>query len=743
VPYPITLSDGVTTLITVPDLAILGPSQTNSPSNCSLNLIGRGATNFGDALDTNFVWLLQNFASATSPVQPLAGQLWYNNTSGASSLNIYNSAGKWVQVATGDVPFTMSGNLIVEDGVGDLVEIYGSGAIRLQKTNYLPHVTFEGFANSTNCVTLSLGTDSFGSPDLTIHSPVFPSATPGFIWHSDNVTPFDLEKDNTAIGNNAFTGINTFTSTMYVDQIISNISNGVTNAVPYVSISPGNISVVNVDNVEGPQFNLASPNPASPNFVSVTFADPEVLFDFFASPSSGNPGINGAGGPGLVRSGSVPRGTMTFTPSTDISGENTVYHTGNLLPIIQNPDSGSLQTIAGSLALSNSGILTVSGAIVGNGGGQFTAPLTVGGNEVFTITGGTITGAVTINSYLNVTGGAKVTSGFFADGITSSGGYVNLGSTGDGNLIPQVGFYTTAGYGVANLFADLSSTSSYNIGLSFNNSNLVGAGAATQTGIWYMTSDGDVYNTRNLTAQADIATNTGSVLAPLGVFAGGGFYSLSQSTGELASVYFGLYGGGSNVNTITGFTAQISSYNNTLVFIAGGGSATGQVLNGMVLDAEGDLTLYTSSTGAGNFYTQNGSFNTTNGGFTSQNGGNFATTSGNFTSSSGNFSTATGAMYATAFNTSSDARLKTNITNIDNALELVAQLRGVRYTRKDSKDNSPEIGVIAQEVKEVVPELVSENEDGMLVMAYGNALALCINAINELRARVEQLEAKA
>lgn len=88
----------------------------------------------------------------------------------------------------------------------------------------------------------------------------------------------------------------------------------------------------------------------------------------------------------------------------------------------------------------------------------------------------------------------------------------------------------------------------------------------------------------------------------------------------------------------------------------------------------------------------------------------------------------------------SDERIKTDIETIENALDLVKRLRGVRYTRKDTGDKC--VGVISQEVQAVVPELVVEGKDGLLHMAYGNTVSLLINAIHELSDRIEKLEAK-
>ena len=122
----------------------------------------------------------------------------------------------------------------------------------------------------------------------------------------------------------------------------------------------------------------------------------------------------------------------------------------------------------------------------------------------------------------------------------------------------------------------------------------------------------------------------------------------------------------------------------------------------------------------------------------------FLTTGGGWasrTDNSGNF-TATGNV--TAY---SDKRLKTEIKTIDSALDKVCALRGVEYTRIET--GKKEIGVIAQEVKEVVPELVditdectTENPNGLSdlhTMKYQNTVGLLIEAIKELKDELKEL----
>ena len=104
--------------------------------------------------------------------------------------------------------------------------------------------------------------------------------------------------------------------------------------------------------------------------------------------------------------------------------------------------------------------------------------------------------------------------------------------------------------------------------------------------------------------------------------------------------------------------------------------------------------------------------------------------------SSGNF-TATGNVGAY-----SDVALKEDIYQIENALDKVKKLRGVHFTKKSNK--SKEIGVVANEVEKVVPELVDEHEDKELgtvkTMKYANTVGLLIEAVKDLSKQVEELK---
>ncbi|MDD2871863.1 MAG: tail fiber domain-containing protein [Candidatus Gracilibacteria bacterium] len=89
----------------------------------------------------------------------------------------------------------------------------------------------------------------------------------------------------------------------------------------------------------------------------------------------------------------------------------------------------------------------------------------------------------------------------------------------------------------------------------------------------------------------------------------------------------------------------------------------------------------------------------------------------------------------------SDKRLKTNINNINNGLDLVSKINGVTYNWKNkNKDQRLQYGVIAQEVEKLIPELVSEDDKGIKSVNYIGFTPVLIEAVKELRKENENLK---
>jgi hypothetical protein len=105
----------------------------------------------------------------------------------------------------------------------------------------------------------------------------------------------------------------------------------------------------------------------------------------------------------------------------------------------------------------------------------------------------------------------------------------------------------------------------------------------------------------------------------------------------------------------------------------------------------------------------------------------------NLSATNGNFS---GIVTATSFVATSDVNLKENINTIDNSLHIIQSLRGVSFDWKETQ--KPSIGVIAQELEEVLPELVETGE--IKTVNYNGIIGVLIEAVKELSEEVKELK---
>ena len=94
----------------------------------------------------------------------------------------------------------------------------------------------------------------------------------------------------------------------------------------------------------------------------------------------------------------------------------------------------------------------------------------------------------------------------------------------------------------------------------------------------------------------------------------------------------------------------------------------------------------------------------------------------------------------------SDIKLKENLSKIDNSLEKLLKISGYQYHwNKIAQEMYPErtmldVGVIAQEVKEIIPSAVVEREDGYLAVKYEKLIPLLIEAVKALKAEIEEMK---
>jgi hypothetical protein len=102
------------------------------------------------------------------------------------------------------------------------------------------------------------------------------------------------------------------------------------------------------------------------------------------------------------------------------------------------------------------------------------------------------------------------------------------------------------------------------------------------------------------------------------------------------------------------------------------------------------------------------------------------------------FNPSSGTLTAIDFNSTSDKNLKEEIKTIDNAVEIINQLRGVDFVWKENK--KPSMGVVAQELEQIIPQLVSDTNPK--TVNYNGLIGVLIEAIKELSVEVQEIKSQ-
>jgi hypothetical protein len=271
----------------------------------------------------------------------------------------------------------------------------------------------------------------------------------------------------------------------------------------------------------------------------------------------------------------------------------------------------------------------------------------------------------------------------------------------------------------------------------------------TNTGMFSDTADVIDFTaggTRSLSVTTSGATVYGSALMP----SNGAIILQNQSNNNQ---YYIRNSGGTNATFQVG---QGTPGSNSRLFIDGSGNvgiANTAPTSGVKLEVTGNV-LFKNSDGVADFYLGNYAtanhfrFHTNNADtYFDMNCGNVYWRDGGSTRFYFYPSTANMTINGT-LTQNSDIRRKENIVEIDDCIGKVKAMRGVYYNRTDINTDTTKVGVIAQEVEAVLPELILESpEDGLKSVAYAELTAVLINAIKEqqeiienLTTRIEQLE---
>jgi len=397
---------------------------------------------------------------------------------------------------------------------------------------------------------------------------------------------------------------------------------------------------------------------------------------------------------------------------------------------------GGSETVAGVLKITDStpSTLATNGAVIVNGGVGIGGAVNITGNEnlegILKVTNSTVsnsasngavvvTGGVGIGGTVNITGNEnlagilKVTNSTISDSA-SNGAVVVTGGVGIGGAVNITGNENLAGVlSVTNLTVSSSATT----------------GAVVVTGGVGIGGVVNITGNENLAGVLSVTNSTDSTLASNG-----------------AVVVTGGVGIGGAVN-ITGNEnlagiLKVSNSTDSTLATNGAVVVTGGVGIGGAVNITGDEKI------AGKLYVNNTTQST------STSTGSIITTGGLGVAKDvyvgGNFNVDGDLVINGVFQTS-DQTLKTDILPIDNALNKILNINGVYFNwiDKEKYNDRHQVGFLAQNIENVVPELVLQMDNGIKTVNYNQMVAVLVeamkeqnNIINQLKADVEILKQK-
>jgi hypothetical protein len=251
----------------------------------------------------------------------------------------------------------------------------------------------------------------------------------------------------------------------------------------------------------------------------------------------------------------------------------------------------------------------------------------------------------------------------------------------------------------------------------------------------------------NVIVGAANTTTTGNVTTAYGVYSGvasntamtigTGYLFYGTHTGSTTTSKFGVYVTGESNNYFSSNVSIAGSLALTGRLVANGTSGTaGQVLhsNGTSIYWDTDDSGSSAATVTDDTATNGTRYLT----FANQTSGTLSTI---YTDSTGlTFNPSTGTVTAAVFSATSDERQKANINIITESLTKIQKIKGITFNYKQS--GNPGVGVLAQDVEYIFPELVSINSDGYKSVAYDGLIGLLIEAIKDQQQQIQILSEK-
>ena len=404
--------------------------------------------------------------------------------------------------------------------------------------------------------------------------------------------------------------------------------------------------------------------------------------------------------------------------------------------------SGDVRTGSHNIVVGQKHNYSSYGGLVAGGQNSITQPYasvsggagnTASGSYASISGGGTNTAS---SSYASVSGGSANNASGWAASISGGGNntaWGDYGSISGGQYNTARGNYSFVGGGGGGTAVEGNKAVAIYSAVLGGASNIAGDPALTDQSIGYQSSvSGGAYN---------IASGQRS-------FIGGGGGGTAAEGNNAFAHYSAILGGSYNK------AGDLALANHTIGLIS---SISGGAYN----TASGNY----SSVSGGNTSAASGPYSSVSGGVWNNASGNCASISGGYGNAAGgldssvcggsgktaptDYSTAIGNLGETwvqKLHITSDERLKENIVPIKGALEKISNLRGVTFDWKAAGGSAAEvptgrqIGLIAQEVEKVLPEVVASN--GHKSVEYANIVAVLVEAEKELKSQNEELKAR-
>jgi hypothetical protein len=749
-----------------------------------LRLLGKNYAGYGEVQNENFLHLLENFANTSPPPKAVNGQVWFD--SATKKLKFYDADNtKWRTTGGLEVSSTAP----VKMNVGDFW--YDTSADQLYSWNgnafvlIGPQPTVSGSQTATS-VAIVKGTDEVnysivkmiaGAGDtvaiiandtFTLDSILNP--IPGFSAIKKGITLVNTDANGITTTDNIFWGTASNSARLggvLASEFVQKGASAFTSQVAFTNAgytvgTPGNNLAVFIE--LGDQPIIESRNSARITVrIRESISVAHDIMEFIA------PTVN----PGAA----IPGISSTFDLGTPISKWKNVYADDFVGRVTGNVTGNTLGAHKGNVIASDDS--TAYNAATKQFIGSFSGILT--GNVIGDVTG-TSSNAFTLN---NLQGSVATVNSTVvirdSTGNINANNFIGTASRSDQLLVPGIGYQTATTSPTVNTIVVRDSNGS--ISANLLNGTATAANTLQANGGDYVTAStsaiGNTIVVRDSAGNIQVNGIIGSATTAIQLQVDGGSFRLASTSAvsntiavrdadgalRAASIQNTPIGSvqrstgafttltSNGLTTVTATTASTSTTSGALV-VSGGVGVSGIVyaagFNGPLT---GTLTGTVSGNVTGNLTgSVNGSV-----GNTTPNTGAFSTLTANnnvtFTKGTDSSSTTTGTVVITGglgvsgtihtanFVQTSSIALKENVMPINNALELISQLVGVTYDRKDTKKH--EAGLIAEDVSNIIPEIVSKDSDGNPVgIQYTNLTAYLIEAVKSLKTEIEKLKGK-